>query len=847
MTESMEEQNKREQPFAFYFFLLSILIIVLFFWVFWFETVQLRPWKSYQKQYWQMKREQLEDNYNRIAEEFQNDSTQQLRQELVSQLEIVTNKFNHPKVQEEYIAIQKELEKIQERLNINKMEFRDARGAFLELEYLVNKNQNESDKIRLEELQLEIEKLSNENQTLLTSEQSLKEKIAVFTEESERIATAINALEISLMSARETKDRIDDIPIEIKQVYFADINKADRCQSCHIGIDNPDKISELQPLTQHTAKYIFLDNHPPSEFGCTFCHQGQGRATSSVTKAHGQIEHWLEPMLFREMTQATCQSCHGDIQHLPGGELIAKGMEIVEKYGCYGCHQIAGYNKLRKVGPDLTEVGTKVNFSWLVKWIMNPKNYLPAARMPKFYLSQKEAEAIGDYLFSMTRKSRLDESQEDINWELADKGKVVWRNSRCNICHATNGVGGIHEKIYAPDLGKVGSKVSRDWLFNWIKDPKIYFPKTKMSRFRFDDDDIWALVEYIRSEFVDWDFEPQYTEPVTIKVESIQRGKELIQKYGCFGCHNVKGMEQMKRIGPFLRNEEVSYLKTSEIDEKIGSELSSIGSKPLEQLDFGKMAKQIQHNRISYIKQKLKDPRSYRDNLKMPNFSLNDEEINGLVVLLTGFTDADIPTRFKRPKQPVSYEPTGDFGKIVDDVKCLNCHSIFGNGAEFAPDLSIEGSKVQESWLRSFLKQPDVIRPMLKQMPLFNLEHKQRMIQGNLTYLDIETIVQYFKQVLITPVIPLNLPENGLSLDKQVEAGEKFYDKIGCKTCHQIGTVGGSVGPSLTDVGNRLTPGYIFKHLENPQVFNTNIVEPNYNFSESERVNLTRYLGTLKE
>ena len=132
-------------------------------------------------------------------------------------------------------------------------------------------------------------------------------------------------------------------------------------------------------------------------------------------------------------------------------------------------------------------------------------------------------------------------------------------------------------------------------------------------------------------------------------------------------------------------------------------------------------------------------------------------------------------------------------------------------------------------------------------MPLFNLDHDQLMIQGNLSNSEIETIIQYFNHVLVSNEIPENIPENGLSFQEQEEAGKSLYIEKGCLACHQIGVEGGAVGPNLSNVGNRLTEGYIFKHLEDPQMFVQDIVEPNYGFNEFERVNLTKYLMSLKK
>ncbi|MEE9118159.1 MAG: c-type cytochrome, partial [Calditrichia bacterium] len=678
----------------------------------WFETIELRPWKSYQTQYFELKGHQLQSEYEMALREFQSPEIQQKYKQLKTKLKEAEKYFQRLEIQKDFIKTESELNKIRYALKKNQSEFQEARGKYLELEYVFYKHQREEDKTNLTLLEKEAEKIEKHRKELLRQEETFKMKLSGFTVEADKYIAEIGLFETKLNDAKGKLEKANEIPIEIKQIYIEDINKADRCQSCHLGIDKPEMVSIEQPFAPHPGSFIYLKNHPPGDFGCTFCHRGQGRATSSPEKAHGWVEHWLEPMLKKDMVQASCQTCHGDVQHIRGSDLIKEGSELVEKYGCYGCHKIGGYENLRKVGPELTEVGTKVNYSWLISWLLDPKSYVEIARMPNFNLSNEEADAIADYLFSMTREKRFDYSADEIDWELADIGKALWGQSRCSICHAINGVGGSFEKMYAPDLGKVGSKINREWLFLWMKDPKTYFPQTKMPRFRFTDAQIRALVEYLVGEYVDWDFEPQYTEPVLIEIESIQNGKELVQKYGCFGCHNVKGMEELKQIGPFLLQSEVTYLRVGEIDEKVGTELSSIGSKPLERLDFGKMEKEIPYDRINYIRQKLKDPRSFRDNLRMPNYRFSEKEVDALTALLSGFTDMDVPTRFKVPKIPSGYIPTGEFAKINDDVKCLNCHQIKGNGEEFAPDLSIEGSKVQERWLRKFLKRPDIIRPL---------------------------------------------------------------------------------------------------------------------------------------
>jgi len=108
-------------------------------------------------------------------------------------------------------------------------------------------------------------------------------------------------------------------------------------------------------------------------------------------------------------------------------------------------------------------------------------------------------------------------------------------------------------------------------------------------------------------------------------------------------------------------------------------------------------------------------------------------------------------------------------------------------------------------------------------------------------------VVNYFTQELLSSDVPKNVPViTDMSMEQQIAAGKALYDKKGCMVCHQIGASGGAVGPNLSNVGNRLNPGFIFVYLDNPRKFKSDVVEPTYGFSERERIMLTNYLMTLK-
>jgi cbb3-type cytochrome oxidase cytochrome c subunit len=863
------ENNKGSLYRVYLFVFFGVTLLALTSWVIWNDEFGLRPWKKYQKEYKVLKKEQLEKDYQQAVREFQRSGGTRRLAELESQLKRAETVFHSRETQQKYSELNRQLSSLRENMDENLKELQKIRGQYLEIEYLYTKSQKPADKTKMDGLQRRIDAIDRQGKAMQVKEESLKRSIFGLTAGMTGIRAEIERMKKGLLDKKELIANNDKTPIEIKQLLVNDADKADRCESCHIGIEGLKQVSNKHPFTKHPLSSVYLSNHQPGKFGCTFCHRGQGRATTSTEKAHGKIKHWDEPLLVGNMTQTSCLNCHGDIKGLRGAEHISNSTELIRKYGCYSCHKIPGYEGMGDVGPELTQIGTKVNYSWAVNWLLDPKKYFSTARMPKFFFTQDQAEAIADYLFSMSGTTRhdVDYASTTPDEKIVEQGRALWSQSRCNLCHSTGGRGGNHIKVYAPDLSKVGSKANKEWLFRWIKDPNKYFPGTKMPRFRFTDEEIRSLVEYIVSEYQDDEAELHYTSPVAISAQSIKKGKDLIQQYGCYGCHKIQGME-MVQVAPSLKRQGVTFLRSDEMREKIGAELTSIGSKPVDLLDFGKMKKSIANDRLSYIKQKLRDPRSFRLGLRMPDFRLSETEVNELSAVLYGFTDANVPVRFMVPSRQEldrmagvpTYKFTGDFAKVIADVKCTNCHAIKGIGADYAPDLSIAGSKLQEGWIRKFLANPDVIRPLLQQMPKlgltlgkpgaritmprFNLG-KQQVEDTNKS--DVDVVINYFQQELVTPEIPKDIPKIAdVGIPEQISLGKQLYDIKGCKSCHQIGMDGGALGPNLTDVGNRLRPGFIFKHLENSRKFKPDIVEPNYGFTERERIYLTNFLMTLK-
>ncbi len=425
-------------------------------------------------------------------------------------------------------------------------------------------------------------------------------------------------------------------------------------------------------------------------------------------------------------------------------------------------------HKRSKNGPTLKNVTHKTSKEWLKKWINNPPEMVPNARMPKLMLSDSEIDAVIAYLSSIADSSfptqeweaYLLKEEDDMTDDEYDKmdeivsgGKAIWGRARCNICHSVKGKGGAVG--VGPDLGAVAEKVNRDWLYQWIKEPQGYFHQTQMSRYRFNDEELRQLVEYLLK---DWDFKPEEDDEDD---EDEDDGNEEV-------AETVVAEES----------------ETVEDDEK--SSIIPDGSL----VEQGKRIIELSRCFVCH-------------------------EIEGVSELL--------PVK-------AEVEPTNEFEKLLNDIRCMTCHNIQGHGGPFAPELTHEGSKLKGDWIKGFIEKPDIVRPLLKQMPKFNLTSEEA-----------QTGADFVEEYFVSDEIDLDRFANVEPAEDQVIKGKELYDAKGCKTCHTISS-GGIVGPNMKRVGNRLENGFIFFHLKDPHHETPDAVEPNYNLTDEEATALTHYL-----
>ncbi len=670
-------------------------------------------------------------------------------------------------------------------------------------------------------------------------------------------------------------------------VNFMEVPKVDRCMTCHLGINNLDYKDAPQPFTTHPNLELFVgpnSAHPMEEFGCTVCHGGRGRATGFTSAVHipssdeqakdwakkynwHRDHDWENPMYPAPYVQASCFKCHSGESAIKGAEKLNLGLNLIERAGCYGCHTIDKYKDWPKPGPDLTKIDSKTSPEWAYWWIMDPKSFRHNTWMPAFFnqsnnsssddkkRSEQEVLAIVHFLFKKSAPFSMATVPASGNVE---KGEEIVASLGCFACHNIE-----HDKSkeprtrqslrreQGPNLIGLGTKTSKQWIYNWLKDPNRYHPETKMPNLRLTDEEASDAAAFLVSDkkegflkpvpgvdekvlntvVTDFLLKNVSTDEAKAQLAKMSEddklnfaGEKLIRHYGCFSCHNITGFEN---------------------DRPIGTDLTEEGSKAPERLDFGFVP--IEHTTDAWFYQKLKDPRIFdhgkvkepTDKLRMPNFNFTDEEAQAVTTAILGFVK-ERPEPSKMMPRTTRQLAIEDGQKLIRQLNCQGCHIIEGEGGAIQPtvtqwlvkfkgradndakavtlnfsppNLIGEGKKVQTQWLFAFLHQPEIIRPWLSmRMPTYRLDAKQ-----------LNTILKYFSAI-DNEEFPFSQAGDIKMSPEEFEAAHKLFsdEYFGCGKCHIVGNQmpGGSPdswAPNFALAKRRLKPAWVIKWLHNPQ------------------------------
>jgi cytochrome c2 len=481
-------------------------------------------------------------------------------------------------------------------------------------------------------------------------------------------------------------------------------------------------------------------------------------------------------------------------------EAIDEGAYLYESIGCLACHSEIEEDG-RVHGPNLSRIGDKANYEYLVSWLLAPKVHQPKTRMPDMKLDEEDAQYVASFLMSLKGEEGykdLTDSEWLNNKVTAKKGEELISGYGCFGCHKIMGMEGM-SKI-GVELDEVGSKhihlfdfgllekeiikgaglenahenlsvARRAWITAKLGDPRQFDKgrykrpkdKLKMPDFGLSAEEIEAL-SILLTGMQEGELPESYIAELDDEKKYLIEGKRVIDKYNCMGCHQF--------------TIDTLYLKNGTVVKgmvKLEEEESLFFQLWVDNEGLGKKA---------------------GDTVQIVN-----EEIEKRVASQGGDISSYI----------IDYHVEVE-GSIAEEAKVFT-----------PPVLFEEGKKVQSAWLFDFLKEPITLRPWLDvRMPLFTMtENEATVLSRYFATLEKEEYPYEF----IVETKDKYLKEKELESPGYLTMAQHLFEHkdVNCASCHVRGDITPEGDPSdwapdLSVSRNRLKPDWIVDWLLDPQL-----------------------------
>jgi cbb3-type cytochrome oxidase cytochrome c subunit len=421
-----------------------------------------------------------------------------------------------------------------------------------------------------------------------------------------------------------------------------------------------------------------------------------------------------------------------------------------------------------------------------------------------------------------------------------NRGRQLLGTLNCVGCHHLQGI--ERSEMLGPDLTNIGIKVSRQWIYKWLKEPRTVTDSSgnvtlngydsegtppRMPQFRLTELELRALSGYLSTlqgnPVQAVHFDPRVVAAWSKRPDLVDQGELRFRQMFCSTCHSFA----VTRAG-----------ETEMIGGDIGPELTKVGSKV----------------NPDWLAAWLRDPQSYLPHSRMPRYQWTDEDLYQVTQYIAAkLNDADLLSGVPQLGAPTQAEI--QLGRrLFVDKGCASCHLVEGIAPQhdLGPDLSAEGgkdlsqlefgqSKVPRNlitYIQTKITDPTSVNPSAR-MPFYRLAPA-----------DLDALTTALLSMTGTPAASglqkLIVPRTEGSFRP---AGEfnRVYERYKCSECHQFNGVGGTLAPDLSYEGSRAQRQWLISFLKNPQTLRPTLVlrMPQFNMTDQEAAILADYLGVV--
>ncbi len=446
------------------------------------------------------------------------------------------------------------------------------------------------------------------------------------------------------------------------------------------------------------------------------------------------------------------------------------GRVLFNELGCANCH--GGETALpARRGPELTGVTQRVNADWLRKFLSSPTAAHEGTAMPQL-LQKEDVEPVVNYLATLKPKTTVKPKVlRHVNTAL---GKELFHKIGCVACHAPG-------KDFTPPDGapkaeefthrsvafpNLAEKDVLSSLAEFIRDPLEARVDGRMPRIAMDEQDSVDIAGWLLNyEGSDGQVAPKIP-ALTADKTLADRGRTIVAAQRCAACHELPKDVTAKPV-------------------------------PLTKTDGGCLAEAVAQG--------------------VPRYALSAPQRDSLVIFL------------KQRNEPAT--PQQVAALTLESLNCLACHDRDGLGGpdaarkayfqgdhnlgdtgRYPPPLTGVGRKLQPEWLAKVLTGEFRVRPYLQaKMPVYGT--------ATATLGELLAKADAKKETL--------LPGGDDT------AGRKLMGTLGglgCITCHRWGDKPslGVQGLDLSNLGQRIQPGWLAEYLVNPAAYRAATLMPSF-------------------
>lgn len=455
-----------------------------------------------------------------------------------------------------------------------------------------------------------------------------------------------------------------------------------------------------------------------------------------------------------------------------------RGRVLLGELGCTGCHDAGEAPVERRLGPDLSNVGERVQANYLKSFLVSPQAMEPTTAMPDVlrHLDGQEldqtADALAHYLRSHANGAP---SQTSIDADAAARGAKLYETIGCKSCHFAT----------SDSRHRIAEKYTISSLQSFLLDPHEARPAARMPAMALSPAEAFELANHLLQHgdgksVAAATIDEQPTDQQPIDEQKVAAGRSHFATLGCANCHNLPD----------------------------SSRPESGASKPLNGLDS---AKGCLSGKIG----------------TWPHYSLNQRQTDDLRAALSSLETPLAPEarvqQLMVSRNCFACHVRGEIDLVATRQDDFTTHDAsLGQDGRLPPTLTGIGGKLQDEWLQQSIAHGQHERPYLvTRMPGFGDPFATRM---HAAFTTADPVPDF-------SVEPLPEPRKQAEVITKL-GSELVGDKgMNCITCHLFaGEQAGAMGAIdlVHSTGKRLRPEWFAGFLRHPFRFKSATLMPQF-------------------